>query len=203
MTYHYPALARFMAAHWATGAVHIVPVFGERGALLEHWIFRLFYNWPLTIRRRMRNRARLRSAMNPRYWHVPLCAVVVAAIFGGVDFAFAANDGSLPRLRDIWWLSALVPLAGGAIVTLGCGGAALWKRIVAGTVCGIAAGVLYTAATAALASGDLQFQMSTITRSLPWRILVFAILSASGVVLTELVLPDPEIEYLPPASPAV
>jgi hypothetical protein len=54
MTYHYPALARFMAAHWATQTVHIVPVFGERGALLEHWIFRLFYNWPLTIRRRMR-----------------------------------------------------------------------------------------------------------------------------------------------------
>ncbi len=56
MTYHYPALARFMAAHWATAAVHIVPVFGERGALLEHGVFCLFYNWPLTIRRRMRER---------------------------------------------------------------------------------------------------------------------------------------------------
>ncbi|MBN1391814.1 MAG: hypothetical protein JW947_03315 [Sedimentisphaerales bacterium] len=54
MTYRYPALARFMATHWATDAVHIVPVFGERGALLEHWVFYLFYNWPLTIRRRMR-----------------------------------------------------------------------------------------------------------------------------------------------------
>jgi len=54
MTYRYPALARFMAAHWATDAVHIVPVFGERGALLEHWVFCLFYNWPLTIRRKMR-----------------------------------------------------------------------------------------------------------------------------------------------------
>ena len=50
MTYHYPALARFMASHWATEAVHIVPVFGERGALLEHWVFCIFYNWPLTIR---------------------------------------------------------------------------------------------------------------------------------------------------------
>jgi hypothetical protein len=57
MTYHYPALARFMAAHWATEAVHIVPVFGERGALLEHWVFYLFYNWPLTIRRKMRKKA--------------------------------------------------------------------------------------------------------------------------------------------------
>ena len=58
MTYHYPALARFMAAHWATEAVHIVPVFGERGALLEHWVFCLFYNWPLTIRRKMRKTSR-------------------------------------------------------------------------------------------------------------------------------------------------
>jgi len=32
MAYRYPALARFMAGHWATGAVHIIPVFGERGA---------------------------------------------------------------------------------------------------------------------------------------------------------------------------
>ena len=43
MTYRYPALARFMAGHWATEAVHVVPVFGERGALLEHKIFNLFY----------------------------------------------------------------------------------------------------------------------------------------------------------------
>ena len=32
MGYRYPALARFMAAYWATEAVHVVPVFGERGA---------------------------------------------------------------------------------------------------------------------------------------------------------------------------
>ena len=61
MIYRYPALARFMAAHWATDAVHVVPVFGERGALLEHWVFYLFYNWPLTIRRRMRKRAQIRA----------------------------------------------------------------------------------------------------------------------------------------------
>jgi hypothetical protein len=67
MTYHYPALARFMAAHWATEAVHIVPVFGERGALLEHWIFCLFYNWPLTIRRKMRKRAEIREQRSKQY----------------------------------------------------------------------------------------------------------------------------------------
>ena len=40
----YPELARFMASRWATGSVHIIPVFGESGALLEHAIFDLFFN---------------------------------------------------------------------------------------------------------------------------------------------------------------
>jgi hypothetical protein len=41
----YPALAQFMAGRWATGAVHIVPVFGEKGALFEHAVFDLFFNY--------------------------------------------------------------------------------------------------------------------------------------------------------------
>ena len=62
MAYRYPTLARFMAVHWATGAVPAIPVFGEKGALLEHTVFCTFYNWPLTIRRRTRNRIRRLAA---------------------------------------------------------------------------------------------------------------------------------------------
>jgi len=46
MTTTYPHLARFMASRWATNMVHIVPVFGEKGALMEHWIFDSFFNRP-------------------------------------------------------------------------------------------------------------------------------------------------------------
>jgi len=46
MTTTYPNLARFMASRWATQMVHIIPVFGEQGALMEHWIFDLFFNRP-------------------------------------------------------------------------------------------------------------------------------------------------------------
>jgi len=42
----YPALSRFMASRFATDMVHIIPVFGEKGALLEHWIFDWFFNFP-------------------------------------------------------------------------------------------------------------------------------------------------------------
>ncbi|MBN2445137.1 MAG: hypothetical protein JXO22_00300 [Phycisphaerae bacterium] len=52
MVAHDPALARFMAARWAKSAVHIVPVFGESGGLLEHGVFDLFFNLPLSFRRR-------------------------------------------------------------------------------------------------------------------------------------------------------
>jgi len=51
MVAKFPALSRLMAGRWATGIVHIIPVFGERGALLEHWVFDLFFNVPISIRR--------------------------------------------------------------------------------------------------------------------------------------------------------
>jgi len=51
MVQHYPLLSRFMAGRWATQMTHIIPVFGERGALLEHWVFDAFFNLPLTFRR--------------------------------------------------------------------------------------------------------------------------------------------------------
>jgi len=180
MTYHYPVLARFMAAHWATEAVHIVPVFGEGGALLERWVFCLFYNWPLTIRRRMLKRAEMRASMKPRYWHVGLCAVAAAGIFGLADFIYLKNFGELPTLGDIWPLAILAPLLCGAAVTLGCGGASLGRRIAAAVLCGVLTGALY-AVTSMILSHN-----SEIVAGCVWRIFVFAILSTIGAIITEL-----------------
>ena len=56
MVTEYPALARFMAGNWATGIVRIIPVFGERGALIEHWIYDLFFNLPITLGRVFRRK---------------------------------------------------------------------------------------------------------------------------------------------------
>jgi len=189
MTYHYPALARFMAAHWATEVTHIVPVFGERGALLEHWVFCLFYNWPLTIRRRMRKRAEIRASLKPRYWHVAFLAVIAAFSSGSVDYNYLNNVGKLPGLKDIWWLALLVPLVCGAVVTLGCGGALLWKRIVAATVCGIATGVLYSTISAMIVDG---LAAGDIAAACARRAFVFVIFSTIGAIVTELKLPEPD-----------
>jgi len=56
MVTEYPTLARFMAGNWAAGMVRIIPVFGERGALLEHWIYDMFFNLPISIARTFRRK---------------------------------------------------------------------------------------------------------------------------------------------------
>jgi hypothetical protein len=190
MTYRYPALARFMAAHWATEAVHKVPVFGERGALLEHWVFCLFYNWPLTIRRRMRRRAQIRASMKPRYWHVALYVFVAVLIFGVADFTYFKTKGALPNLKNIWWLVVIVPLLCGMGITLGCRGAALGKRIIAAVFCGIAVGAFYTMSSAILSRSSGIAAENPVVISM-WRMFIFAVLSTIGAIATELKLPEP------------
>jgi hypothetical protein len=192
MTYRYPALARFMAGHWATEAVHAVPVFGERGALLEHSVFNLFYNWPLTIRRRLRKRSEWRANLPPRYWHVFFCALAGSAIFVMVDFIYYTHYAQLPGLWAIWFFTLAIPLICGSIVTLGAGGASFGNRVIGGAVCGALIGVLYGVLSPVLIN-DFNIAPSDIAINCVWRVFVFTILSIIGVLLTELKLPEPEI----------
>jgi hypothetical protein len=192
MTYRYPVLARFMAGHWANESVHIIPVFGESGALLEHWVFRLFFNWPLTIRRRIRKRVHLRRSMEKRYWHVGFCAFIGAVILGIFDLVYFKSVGTLPGLWDIWGPSLFVPLGCGTAVTLGCGGATLGERFIGATACGVILGVFYTAFSSMIAPNGA-FSVTDIAVSCAWRIFIFSILSPIGAIITELKLPDPDL----------
>jgi hypothetical protein len=194
MTYRYPALARFMAGHWATEMVHIVPVFGEKGALLEHWVFCLFYNWPLTIRRRMARRSKIRSTLLPRYWHAIFCLIISALIFAIADFIYLNKNNEMPGLSGIWWLVILVPLVCGSAITLGCGGADLWKRIVTAAVAGALTAILATAAAAVISKGQIAAS-SFITLSAT-HTFISTLLSMIGAIVTELILPDPDLKNL-------
>jgi len=191
MTYRYPALARFMAGHWATEAVHVVPVFGERGALLEHKIFNLFYNWPLTIRRRMQKRSEMRAGMQPRYWHIILCAIAGTAIFIIADLLYMDKFGELPNLRVTWGFAVIVPLLIGTVVTLGAGGVPLWKRIAGAALCGVAVGVLSAVVSGLLGAND-SIGVSAIATIGVWRAFVFTLVSVLGVLLTEIKMPEPK-----------
>jgi hypothetical protein len=185
-----------MASHWATEAVHIVPVFGERGALLEHWVFRLFYNWPLTIKRRMPKIAAIRAKIRPRYWHITLCTLVPAIILITTEFHYLNNLSRQPGLKDIWWLLIFIPLLAGVATTLWCKGAALWRRIIAATICGCLTGSLYTAVSIKLIL-NRGLEISDLMRYWALIIFAFSVLSTIGAIITELKLPDPELNQLP------
>ncbi len=49
MVARFPGLARFMAGSWATKAAHVIPVFGEKGALIEHLVWDSFFNLPISV----------------------------------------------------------------------------------------------------------------------------------------------------------
>ena len=192
MANHYPALARFMAGHWATDGVHFVPVFGERGALLEHWVFCLFYNWPLTIRRRMRRWAEIRAELTPHYRHIIWYILSATAIFAAADLIHLSNYEQMPRLRNIWFLVAVVPFVSGWRISLGCGGAVLYKRIASATFFGLATGLLYQAVSSTLACET--FTAGQIAVGAIWRAFAFAVISTIGALTAELKLADPDIK---------
>jgi hypothetical protein len=189
MTYRYPTLARFMAGHWATEGVHVVPVFGESGALLEHEVFCLFYNWPLTLRRHMQIRAQKRATQKPRYWHTGVWALSAAGILMGVDMLYARYAGMIPDLKQIWWLMALLPLSGGFIVSLGCAGAPMMKRVVAAALFGICASLIYMAASTAIGFHDYTGIFKFIVACV-WRSFVFAVFASVGALVNEFRLDD-------------
>ena len=112
---------------------------------------------------------------------------------GLADFIFLNNIEKLPDLKDIWWIVLVVPFTCGTVVTLGCGGASLGKRIVTAAICGIFMGFIYTIISAILAHNNSIVPDNIFVRCV-WRVFIFAILSTIGAVVTELMLSDPDLK---------
>jgi len=198
MTNRYPALARFMAAHWATGAVRVLPVFGEHGALLEHGVFDLFYNYPLTVRRRMSIRSRLRKTLRPRRWHGAVGLVAGAGVLALADITARSIWGTLPTLSDIWVLVILVPVALGTLVTIGAGGASFARRVKLVALCALSLGIIYALLHAALkltpalggeiSDGDT---LKGLVSTGMWAVFLFTLFGTVSGIVTEINLPEP------------
>jgi hypothetical protein len=186
MAYRYPELARFMAAHWATSAVHVVPVFGERGALLEHAVFDLFYNYPLTIRRRMREAAKAREPLPARRWHAAATVAAGAAVLAAVDLGCWAHWGALPTIRNVWPAYLGVALAAsGAVVAL-AGGLRASPRILLGILTGAVLGVASWAAHLALAAATAGgVPGEGMVGTLLWQVFLFTLMATLGSVAVE------------------
>ncbi|MGB3863369.1 MAG: hypothetical protein WA915_14910 [Candidatus Aminicenantaceae bacterium] len=193
MAYRYPDLARFMAGHWATSAVHIVPVFGERGALLEHAVFDLFYNYPLTIQRRIQKRREIRARLKPRYWHVLLCALAGSALLTLKDWGYFQWKGHIPTFGESWWLVISVPVFTAILVSVWAGGALLSRRILIGGLSGALTGFFYAIFNSAFSivfspeAERLAFHQilgQTATSAL-WKMFLFTLLAISAVFIFE------------------
>jgi hypothetical protein len=193
MAYRYADLARFMAGHWSTGAVHIVPIFGERGALLEHAVFDVFYNYPLTIRRRIRERQERRKELKTRVWHIPLCTLAGLGLLGAIDWVYYQITGQGPTLGNIWWLVIWIPLILSVSITW-AGGARLSKRILMSVFGGVLLALCYALSNTAMRvylfpHGDeglsvMQFVGRVGTSSL-WKMFLFALLATAGTLFIE------------------
>ena len=194
MAYRYPDLARFMAGHWATEAVHIVPVFGERGAWLEHFVFDAFYNYPLTIRRRIKHRAAGRAGLKPRLWHVPLIVLGGAGLLSGINFAYMKLAGHLPALGNIWWLALWIPVLAGILTARWAGGTRMGKRIFRAALGGAVIGFLYGAfthlcplvigPTAKIMGSEMDFILPLIRTFIEFSLL-FGLLGTIGAAVAE------------------
>lgn len=186
MAYRYPELARFMAGHWATSAVHAVPVFGEKGAWLEHFVFDAFYNFPLTVRRRVKRRAAAQRGLRPRYAHAPAFAVAGMGLLAGLDFGWFRLRGAVPALKSVWGVAILTALLVAAFVSRAAGGAGLGRRILLGTASGALTGLLYAFANtwlpaiygAAPGAGGLGAKCL-------WNVFLFAVAGVVGAAVAE------------------
>jgi hypothetical protein len=87
--------------------------------------------------------------------------------------------------REMWWFSAVVSLACGVAVNLGCGGASLKKRFILAAICGAGVGVIYAAVLPGITLvGESGF--GQIAADCVWRGFIFGILSTVAAVVTEM-----------------
>ncbi|HHH75940.1 MAG TPA: hypothetical protein ENL03_02810 [Phycisphaerae bacterium] len=195
MAYRYPALARFMAAHWATGAVHVVPVFGEHGALMEHSVFDLFYNYPLTVRRRIIEKTKRRQQLNRYLLPAIAAAIAGGALLVGLDVMAMSSASELTAsfarsLSKIWYAVILVPFFVGWVASATAGGMRSSRRIAFGALTGVLLGIIHTAGNTVLVTqwglfdGLLQCYYDTGLAGL-WRMFLFALFALVGAVVAE------------------
>jgi hypothetical protein len=193
MAYRFPELARFMAAHWATEAVHIVPVFGERGAWLEHAVFDAFYNYPLSLGIRIRKRDELAAAKRPRWWAIPLAVLIGTSMAVAVDLLFVGSTGAVPALKDVWWAVFLAPIGAGFLASLWSRRKRMGKRVAAGITAGALVGLGYGLINTFLSPmfpGFLGAAGEAVSNGSPalailWKTFIFALLAIPGAFIAE------------------
>jgi hypothetical protein len=183
MANRYPTLARFMAAHWATQIVHIVPVFGEKGALLEHGVFSLFYNYPLTLKRKIMEREVIRKNLTPRFFHIPVIIFLGVTILFGAEIFLNPNPSSPISLKSFWPITILIPIISGFSLSFFSKGIRLKKIILHSIFTGIFISIL-SIISLFIFNNDISTPI--LLASLMWRIFLFTLFTTISSIVTEI-----------------
>jgi hypothetical protein len=154
---------------------------------LEHWVFCLFYNWPLTIRRRMGERFEKRKSIEPRYWHVVLTSILGVGLFALINEWMFRSIGSVISFWGSWYLTFAVPVFCGAMITRYAGGLVMWKRIVAGLFGGVLMGAL---CWVYLGWFGAKMAIEGATGKMAFVVFFFVVFSIIGVLLTEVFMTE-------------
>ncbi len=206
MAYRYPALARFMAAHWATEFVHVIPVFGERGALAEHGVFDLFYNYPLTARRRIPIRNAARQQRPGRYWHAPLIGVTAALAIFNTACLWTISFQTFPALKSPFlFVVAIIAFLAGRCILQRAGGAKTSRRFGTTVLTGIGTGILIGLAHLHLLYGALRWDILASGGAIAvvtWRVFLMTLLMVIGAATAEFCPAEPKADALPLAQSA-
>ena len=201
MAYRFPELARFMAGHWATGAVHIVPIFGEKGAWLEHAAFDLFYNYPLSLGRRIRERDAQFPTQPSRKWPFPMVLMMGALVLALIEVSYFKLDGRVPTLGQIWWLLIWVPFLGAPLAAGLARLPRLVRRISIGALAGALLAFIYVAfhtsfnayvkpMTSGLPVGE--HSLGRLAIQVIGQVVLFTLIAIIGVMLFENRRPEPK-----------
>ena len=122
--------------------------------------------------------------MRPRYWHAAALAIGAAGILLGTDMIYLKYTGVIPDLRHIWWLMAALPLIGGVMVSKGCGGAPMMKRIAIAAVFGIFASLIYMIIATSIGFHNYA-NIFRLGMACLWRVLVFGLFASIGAMIME------------------
>ncbi|MBI5933091.1 MAG: hypothetical protein HY867_05240 [Chloroflexi bacterium] len=183
MTYRYPTLARCMVGFWTTKMVRAVPVFGEAGALLEHKIFTIFYNWPLTIRRKVWERRDRRETQKIRVWHTVPISIFFGILSGYGEYLYASITGFAPTFFYILPIILILGLLSGILINIGSGGASSLKRVSYAVIGGFGIGII-NAAVPVFMADQITLAVALLS-DVAWKSFILVIFSAMGAILME------------------
>jgi len=172
-------------------------------------VFDLFYNYPLTVRRRMKRLAEVRKNLTARIWHAVPVVALAGAFWALIDMLYVNQFHAAPTLGALWFLAPFPALLVGAEIAKWVRGGTVGTRVKLAAVCGLVLGILaagvnimvirasFTNPSVAISAATGGESAATYALlALAWRAFWFTIFAVIGALLAEITAPEPSESLL-------